>query len=96
MRFEINMMWNNVPRHYKKDFYLFLDHGITNCIFVMAWHDKNAIHAMTKLNVVKKLKVFFVNKKMLTLFTMIYMFVNYICTKFTFVQNTLMHTSIKD
>jgi len=28
-------------------------------IAFLAWHDKNAIHAMPKLNVVKKLKVFF-------------------------------------
>jgi len=48
--------------------------------------DKNAIHAMTKLHVVKKnLSLFFVdfvNKKMWILFAMMYMFVYYICTRY--------------
>jgi hypothetical protein len=39
MRSQINMTWNNTPHHHT-NLYIFLDYGITYCIFVMAHHDK--------------------------------------------------------
>jgi hypothetical protein len=53
--------------------FLFLDHGTIDCTFITTCHDKLTCH---------KILVFFVDKNVLMSFLMMYMFVNYICTKY--------------
>jgi hypothetical protein len=80
------MTWNNVPHNHI--IFLFLDCGVTNYIFVTKCYDKFTCCE-------HNFKVFsfanFVNKNVLTpfehdlhvrVFTMMYMFLNFICTKY--------------
>ncbi len=75
MRSQVNMTWNDMPHHHipKKS-----NHGVMNYIFVMACCDKITCRE-------KNLSFYFsdfVNKKGLIPFTLMFIFVNYVCTRY--------------
>jgi hypothetical protein len=74
------MMWNNTPCHHTIFKILFLDHGITDYIF-LSWHDVTKLHVMKNFN-------FFFKKLSKTNFDTIchdvQMFINYIYTIYVY------------
>jgi len=80
---QVNMRWNNMPCHHIISFFhFFSDHEVMNGILVIACHDE--------FTCCKGFFSYFVNKNIFTpfehdvhvcVFNMMYMFVNYICTK---------------
>jgi hypothetical protein len=75
------MTWNNTPHHHITSFsYFFLDCGVMDYIFVTTCHDQN--FKFKKKIVNKNVLMSFEHDVHVYVFTMMYMFLNCICTRY--------------